>query len=119
MNKTTKDVENGLEETQPLLSFDDASICNGFVRKVYGLVCLQLLVILAFMEAFQLVPALVSLGQDNLWTLGLALGIMLVTVLLIACSEAARKSFPFNFLVLGIFTATQGWLIGKALFSVS
>ena len=120
MARTSENVENGVDNRQPPLAFDDASICRGFVRKVYGLVCLQLLVILAFIAAFQLVPALTSLGQDNLWTtVGVAVAMMLVDVFVIAGCEDARKCFPVNLLVLGIFTVTQGCTIGKLLFSFS
>jgi len=47
-----------------------------------------------------------------MWLFWVALGVMLVTMLSMACCESVRRQTPTNFIFLGLFTAAQSFLMG-------
>lgn len=42
----------------------------------------------------------------------MALGVLFVTMICMACCEGVRRTFPTNFIFLGIFTVAQSFLLG-------
>ncbi|KIZ07493.1 hypothetical protein MNEG_0461 [Monoraphidium neglectum] len=75
------------------MAFADAQMRNAFVRKVFGIVFIQLLIT-------------VGVAYYAAW--GVAFGIVLV----ISCVEKARRQFPLNVILLGLFTLAEAWLVG-------
>lgn len=84
--------------------FAEKSIRNAFVSKVYAILSAQL----AFTAI--LIGIFVS-NQEIRYTFGrqpgwmfLGMGIFIITYLILACVESARRSFPLNFFLLAIMT---------------
>ncbi|BFG03487.1 protein lifeguard 1 [Drosophila madeirensis] len=100
-------------ESQPKnFSFDDQSIRRGFIRKVYLILMGQLLVTFGAVALFVFHQGTRNFAAKNMWLFWVALGVMLVTMLSMACCESVRRQTPTNFIFLGIFTIAQSFLMG-------
>lgn len=42
----------------------------------------------------------------------ISLGVLLVTMITLACCEGVRRKSPLNFIVLGIFTLAESFMLG-------
>lgn len=93
-------------------SFDDQSIRRGFIRKVYSILTVQLLVSMAFIAIFVLHEPTKRFVQQNAWLVFVAMGVQIVTMLIIACCGEVRRNFPMNFILLAIFTLSMSFMLG-------
>jgi len=92
--------------------FGDKAIRRGFIRKVYGILMLQLALTGAFIAAFMYVHDIKMYVQRNMWVYYTSMGVMIVCLLSMACCESVRRKSPLNFIFLGIFTACEGVMLG-------
>ena len=98
----------------PSIEFAERAVRLGFIRKVFGLLSAQLALTVAVTAAFLSSPGPQRFVASNPWTLWTALGASLGLLLLLSCSESARRSHPTNLIVLGAFTACQALLVAVA-----
>lgn len=49
---------------------------------------------------------------NNSWLFYVALALLFITMLSMACCETVRRTSPTNFIFLGIFTLAQGFMLG-------
>jgi len=87
-----------------------AQIRLGFVRKVYGILTSQLLVTAAIAVPFQRVPREWLIA--NKWILAVSVILNLIVMCAMMCCQKACRTFPTNYLLLGLLTVTEGVLIG-------
>ncbi|KAM8712400.1 hypothetical protein ACLKA7_012852 [Drosophila subpalustris] len=100
-------------EGQPKnFSFDDQSIRRGFIRKVYMILMGQLLVTFGAVALFVYHEGTKLFVANHRWLVWVALGVLIVTMLCMACCEGVRRQTPTNFIFLGIFTIAQSFLLG-------
>jgi len=105
-----------MAETAPLnprgkyVSDAGAEIRMGFVRKVYGILSVQLLLTVAIAAPFQMMtPAQV---QANSWILvASTVGLMATMCVTICCTQQLR-TFPTNYVFLFFITAFMGIICG-------
>jgi len=90
------------------------SMRHGFLRKVLGIVCAQLLLTAAIAAPILLLPGPQKFLFANRWAVPLAIIVTFGTLISLVCSEGARRRFPSNLILLGVFTAAQGVLVGVA-----
>lgn len=83
----------------------------GFLRKVYGLLSMQLLVTTVVAATFAYTPVLRDTVHANPWLLILSL--FLAIGLLIAL-HVKRHHVPINFILLGAFTVVESMAVGVA-----
>jgi len=91
------------------VSQSDIAIRMGFIRKVYGILFVQLLATTGVSVVFKSVPAVQTWVQANQWmmwvslfsTIGVLIGLFIV-----------RKKYPANFYLLGAFTLLEAYTIG-------
>jgi len=82
----------------------------GFVRKVYGILCMQLLVTVVIALPFQhLSPQEL---QGKAWMLPISMFITLASICCMACVPSLARNFPTNYLMLALFTGAEGVLVG-------
>lgn len=81
----------------------------GFLRKVYGILCTQLLFTVIVASVTKFTPAVRSFISQNNWLLTLALFLSLG---LFIALHIKRRETPTNFILLGIFTFVQAYSIG-------
>lgn len=84
----------------------------GFIRKVYGIVSAQLLISLIFIIAGMFLDLrIISNLAGNILAILYAISIvaLITTAILICC--CFRRSFPANYICLGIFTLAESFLL--------
>ena len=116
---------NAADEKIPLTSITDFSIRNGFIRKVYGILAVQLFVtfagtVLMSTPRFGLAadapvnPIFTALYGTTMG-LGLMIGATVLSfcfLLAIACCPKVRRTYPTNYIVLSLFTICQTITLG-------
>jgi len=92
-------------------TFSDKSIRLGFIRKVYAILCSQLVVTMIIVGVFTLqdVKQYATEHMEMFW---IALVISLVALISLACCPDVRRKTPHNFIFLGMFTLAEGFLLG-------
>jgi len=111
-NTTTYDYMGSDEPMPGMGGFDDKAIRRGFIRKVYGILMLQLLLTGAIIATFLYVHPVRLYVQRNMWVYFTSMGIMLVCLIAMACCESVRRKAPTNFIFLGVFTFCEGIMLG-------
>ena len=82
------------------------------LRKVYGILSVQLLVTFGFVLSLVGNQDAVKFAQGNPWILWVSLGVSLVSIFTLSCCGDFRRRFPQNFICLGIFTIAQSIPLG-------
>jgi len=87
-----------------------AEVRKGFVRKVYGILCVQLLVTTAVAAP---IARMSPPELDKIyWISPLATAVVLLTVLSMCCCQDMLRTYPTNYIILFGFTAAEGALVG-------
>jgi len=81
----------------------------GFLRKVYGILSLQLIFTTLIAAALRFTPNVRAYVSQNPWMLSLGLIISLVSLLAL---HIYRRKTPANYFILAIFTASEAYLVG-------
>lgn len=106
------------ESQTPLMNSDyidektDAILRRGFVRKVYGILSAQLALTAAIAGPLVFSRAAQLWLMANLWVVGLAAATTLITMLVMVCIPSTARSYPGNYIMLFLFTASEGLLVG-------
>lgn len=91
--------------------FSDKSIRRGFIRKVYSILMLQLLITAGIISFFFFNKSAKEYAQNNLWLFILAFVVVFVTMIALACCGEVRRKAPMNFILLTVFTLAEGFLL--------
>ncbi|GAB0094558.1 protein lifeguard 1 [Sergentomyia squamirostris] len=92
--------------------FTDESIRKGFIRKVYSILMGQLSISLGFIALFlyhEPTGRWVRSHPEMWW---IALILLFVTLIAMACCTNVRRKAPMNFIFLGLFTLAQSFMLG-------
>ncbi|XP_075169960.1 N-methyl-D-aspartate receptor-associated protein isoform X2 [Haematobia irritans] len=95
-------------------SFDDQSVRRGFIRKVYMILMGQLLVTFGFVALFALHEPSKQYAMRHPSLFWIALAVLLVTMISMACCEGVRRKTPMNFIFLGLFTLAESFLLAMS-----
>lgn len=106
-NQSRYDAENDSYNT-----FSDTNVRLGFVRKVYGILAIQLLITFGFVLIFQLSDGSRVWASNNQGWIYVAFIFGFGSLITLACCEGFRRAFPVNFICLGIFTLCQSFMLG-------
>ncbi|XP_012523291.2 protein lifeguard 4 [Monomorium pharaonis] len=87
----------------------DIKIRMGFLRKVYGLLSIQILMTVALGSVFVVSSSVKLYVQDNVWTMGLA---FFLTMGILIALMIKRRDHPANLILLGAFTLVQAYTVG-------
>ncbi|KJE95528.1 glutamate receptor Gr2 [Capsaspora owczarzaki ATCC 30864] len=101
-----------LQEWKGIAAFDDSIVRRGFIRKVYSILTLQLLVALGFIALFLFNSSVKHYVQRNQAMLITAIILTFVLILAMACVEKIRRQTPYNYIFLGLFTLAESYLLG-------
>lgn len=101
--------EDGPREVQ-FLKDVNAEIRRGFVRKVYGILSVQLLVTALVAAPFQAL----SLEQvrGNAWILWVSVIVLHCTMCAMCCCSEMLRTFPTNYIFLFVLTLAMSVLVG-------
>lgn len=94
----------------------------GFIRKVYGILLLMLLLTIgvgvllkSYLDSKQNQPNFEILWvANNEWMFFVALIVMVTCMCVIACAEHQIRRFPNNYILLFLFSSSMGVLVGFA-----
>ena len=93
--------------------FVQFQIRRAFIRKVYGILCVQLLVTMAIITPFMYHEPLREFVRRSSTIYWISMVITLVCIIAMACCEGVRRKFPTNIIFLGVFTAAEGFMLGS------
>jgi len=110
----------GLPTQANLSGFGEKAIRRAFIKKVYGILMVQLLLTFGIICLFMFVEPVKEFTRKSPYLYWIAFAVTIVCLIGMACCESVRRSFPTNFIFLGIFTAAEGFMLGtlSARFSV-
>jgi protein lifeguard len=94
--------------------FTEESIRKGFIRKVYSILSIQLLVTLAFVFLIAYEDSTRLFVRNNVVLLIVALIVVFGSLIAMVCCENVRRTSPTNFIMLTIFTVGETYLIGAS-----
>mmetsp|Transcript_14016 Transcript_14016/g.31860 ORF Transcript_14016/g.31860 Transcript_14016/m.31860 type:complete len:245 (-) Transcript_14016:73-807(-) len=83
---------------------------RGFVRKVYGILSMQLLITVAIAAPLQTVSR--EWMRRNQWLMILSVVMTFVTICAMSCCRDLVKSYPTNYVLLLTFTGFEGVMVG-------
>lgn len=93
-------------------SFGEEAIRKGFIRKVYGILLTQIMFTLGIMSIFLYIPEVREYSKQHIWLWILAFVMTFIILIVLACCENVRRSFPLNMIFLGLFTFFEAFLLG-------
>ena len=92
------------------LGFDDQTIRSAFVRRVFWLVAIMLGVV-AMMSAFPFLhQPTMQFVRNNFWLYLAGYIVFFAVYIALICFESVRRSYPTNFICLGILTVAIGFM---------
>ncbi|XP_043276193.1 protein lifeguard 4-like [Venturia canescens] len=80
-----------------------------FLRKVYGLLSIQLLMTVIVSAVFMSCDSVKFFVQQNSWTVGLS---FILTMGILIALHFKRREHPINLILLGAFTLIQSYTVG-------
>jgi len=92
-------------------AFSDKNIRRGFIRKVYGILSVQLLFTFVPCILFSYSVGAKQFAMKNWYILIVAMICNIVLIFPMACSRKLRTDFPLNFIILGLFTLSEAVML--------
>ncbi|KPM04572.1 lifeguard-like protein [Sarcoptes scabiei] len=92
--------------------FSNKAIRLGFIRKVYGILSIQLAITFGFVFALSGSDTARNWTRQNSWLLFVALGVVLVTMIVLSCCGDVARKTPHNYICLFLFTLAESFLVG-------
>lgn len=89
-----------------------ADVRRNFVRKVYAILAIQMLVTVAMVLPFYMMDSLKVFVQVNPALVWVALFSTMAFMCVISCNPNAARTFPLNMWILAGFTICEAFLIG-------
>ena len=119
--------DDDCESANSYANFSEIRVRHRFVKKVYSIVSLQLLITTVFIAIFRFYPPLANYcaafeGQWILYTCIVGtLNLIFILSLSFSCVESVRRHYPSNLILLLVFTVLESILLGfiTSLYSTS
>lgn len=93
-------------------NWDDLSIRHAFIRKVYMILASQLLVTTAIVAIFTFVEPVRYFVRRNQAVYWASYAVYFITHLVLVCCKGPRRKFPWNMILLMIFTLALSYMTG-------
>ncbi|XP_076063893.1 protein lifeguard 1-like [Oratosquilla oratoria] len=94
--------------------FSEKSVRMGFIKKVYGILCVQLVITFGIVCLFLYTPAIQKFAFSTPALFYSAIGITFFCIIVLSCCGEVRRKTPHNFIFLILFTICEGYLMGCA-----
>lgn len=92
-------------------AFSDKAVRMAFIRKVYGIISVQLIITMVVVLIFKTSKGVQDFAVRNPALLWVALAAIFVSIIGLTCCDLAR-SYPINLVCLAIFTLCQAFSTG-------
>ncbi|AWP04523.1 putative protein lifeguard 3 [Scophthalmus maximus] len=93
--------------------WDSLSVRHAFIRKVYLILAVQLLITTAVVSVFTFVSPVRDFVQQYPAIYWVSYAVYIVTHLVLVCCKGPRRKFPWNIILLLIFTLALSYLTGS------
>lgn len=100
------------EDPNAAFDFTEKTIRLAFIRKVYSLLTLQLLIVVGFVALFLFEKKLQKFVSVHYEILIIALVLSFVLLIALSCCGSVRRTAPMNYICLFLFTIVFSFLIG-------
>ncbi|CAK6955696.1 fas apoptotic inhibitory molecule 2b [Scomber scombrus] len=102
----------GYEEMQAQFSWDDKTIRRTFIRKVYAILMVQLLVTLGIIALFTFCAPVRFYIQTHPSLYMVSYLMFFATYIALSCCGDLRRQFPWNIILLVLFTLSMAFMMG-------
>uniref|UniRef100_A0AAZ3PSM4 Uncharacterized protein n=1 Tax=Oncorhynchus tshawytscha TaxID=74940 RepID=A0AAZ3PSM4_ONCTS len=92
--------------------FEDKSIRQAFIRKVFLVLTVQLMVTFSFVAVFTFVDDAKLFVRRNPWTYYVSYAIFFVSLITLSCCGEFRRKHPWNLMALSILTLSLSYMVG-------
>uniref|UniRef100_A0A1A8SJZ7 Glutamate receptor, ionotropic, N-methyl D-aspartate-associated protein 1 (Glutamate binding) n=1 Tax=Nothobranchius rachovii TaxID=451742 RepID=A0A1A8SJZ7_9TELE len=92
--------------------FEDKSIRQAFIRKVFSVLTAQLLVTFSFVAVFTFVNDAKLFVRRNPWTYYVSYAVFFVSLIVLSCCGDFRRKHPWNLVALSILTLSLSYMVG-------
>lgn len=92
--------------------FEDKSIRQAFIRKVFLVLTVQLLVTFSFVAIFTFVDDAKFFVRRNPWTYYVSYAVFFVSLIALSCCGEFRRKHPWNLVALSILTLSLSYMVG-------
>uniref|UniRef100_A0A8C7BYB4 Glutamate ionotropic receptor NMDA type subunit associated protein 1 n=2 Tax=Neovison vison TaxID=452646 RepID=A0A8C7BYB4_NEOVI len=96
----------------PATNWDDKSIRQAFIRKVFLVLTLQLSVTLSTVAVFTFVGKVKGFVRENVWTYYVSYAVFFVSLIVLSCCGDFRRKHPWNLVALSILTVSLSYMVG-------
>ncbi|XP_030076448.1 protein lifeguard 1 [Microcaecilia unicolor] len=96
----------------PTNHWDDKNIRRAFIRKVFLVLSVQLLVTFAFVAIFTFVDGVKLYVKTNAWTYYVSYAVFFISLLVLSCCGEFRRKHPWNLVALSILTLSLSYMVG-------
>jgi protein lifeguard len=99
---------------EKLSGISPISVRHAFIRKVYSILFVQLLVTIGIATPFVVMDTdtIRDFIGANIWLLWLSLAISFSCMIVFACCPSTLRSYPLNYAIMTLFTCAEGILVG-------
>ncbi|MBN3301440.1 LFG1 protein, partial [Amia calva] len=95
-----------------LSAFEDKIVRRAFIRKVFCVLALQLLVTFSVVCVFTFSKRVKKAVQENLWAYLSSYILFVIVALVLQFSGSIRRRHPWNLLALGLVTLSLSYMVG-------
>jgi len=105
---------DGSGDKQMINGISSVNVRHGFIRKVYMILSLQLLITCGIAAPFVIMPKekIQPFIQNNMWLMWVSLAVSITCMIIFACFPSLMRKYPINYIILFVFTATEGLFVG-------
>lgn len=91
--------------------FENKQIRHNFIKKVYSLLSIQLIITVAIVALFAVHPAVHDWAIKNRWFHTAAFVVAFVILIMITCMNKLRRKHPHNIIILFAFTIAESLML--------
>ncbi|KAJ0003326.1 hypothetical protein NQD34_008424 [Periophthalmus magnuspinnatus] len=92
--------------------FEDKTVRQAFIRKVFMVLTVQLLVTFSFVAVFTFVDDAKYFVRRNPWTYYVSYAVFFVALIVLSCCGDFRRKHPWNLVALSILTLSLSYMVG-------
>ncbi|GLV36173.1 N-methyl-D-aspartate receptor-associated protein [Carabus blaptoides fortunei] len=104
--------EDDLEKLQIILAFSEKTVRRAFARKVFAILTILLLKTFSFIALCVYCEPVRKFWADNIVTILFAMPVYLIAAFTIICVKSARRTYPWNYIILFAFSSSLSYMIG-------
>ncbi|KAK2836545.1 hypothetical protein Q7C36_014414 [Tachysurus vachellii] len=92
--------------------WEDKTIRQAFIRKVFLVLTVQLMVTFSFVAIFTFSEDVKRFVQQNRWTYYVSYAVFFVSLIVLSCCGEFRRKHPWNLVALSILTLSLSYMVG-------